>query len=317
MGFEVGVISDELGSIKGRERKIEGSVEAWLRWAEENPVNGFEIRTCGGRYVHLLKPNEAKQAARLIHQAGLRVHALAAGLGKEDLSVKARVKRQLATIDTLIGNAQIFQTNRIRVFAGWRRRDLPGSWDDILRFFEKALKKIPEGIVLCIENEPATGCATLGDIARLAKAFGNDPRIGAIYDPGNSGYDVSLIHALRILGKIENRPLLDFVNQFIAQEVREYGSIIRLVHAKNTILDEDGVKTRTVKLDSGMVDFPTFFWLLKEKRIDVPIDLEPHRPKAGQLDDAVRAVPGGPGYGDPEIATEDYKILTTMLKEPK
>lgn len=315
MSFPIGIISDEIGSIKGREREIEGSVEAWLKWAEKNPVDGLEIRTCGGKYIHLLTQSEAKRAARLIHQAGLRVHALAAGLGKDDLNVKARVKRQLATIDNLVGNAQIFQTNRIRAFAGWRRRDLPGSWDDILRFFEKVLKKIPEGIVLCIENEPATGCATLGDIARLAEAFGNDPRIGAIYDPGNLGYDVSLVHALRALSK-RNRST-DLLNDFITWEVRDYGSIIRLVHAKNTVLGKDGVRTKTVKLDIGIVHFPSFFVSLRMNKIDVPIDLEPHRPKAGQLDDAVRAVPGGPGYGDPEVAAEDYRILTTMLKELK
>lgn len=298
--FKIGIISDEVSS----------SLPMAVDWAKENEVFSFELRTVNGPYIHLITPEEAKTAASILKQAGIEVNCLASSFGKCNLPNANEVEQQFKNLEALIERSKIFETSVIRAFAGWRYRDIPASWPGIVEFFSRALEILPADMALAIENEPATGCATLADVAALREAIG-DNRIRALFDPGNYGYDVGLVRTLKEINVLTNTVFT--LHTYVVRHWREYNGIIRLVHCKNVRTSEYAT-VKTVGLLDGLVDFPWLFRFFREANFDVPLDLEPHRAAQGQqLEEAKRAIPGGPGYGNIENATADLKALRDIL----
>ena len=133
--FKIGIISDEVSS---------SLVEA-VKWAIENEVSNFELRTVDGPYIHLITLEQAKAAAHILKQNGITVNCLASSFGKCNLFDANEVKQQFNNLEALVERAKIFETPVIRAFAGWRYRDIPASWPGIKDFFSKALEILPDG----------------------------------------------------------------------------------------------------------------------------------------------------------------------------
>lgn len=296
-GFTIGIISDE----------IDWQLKTAVEWAINNGVYQLEIRTVDGKYIHLIDQKTAKTAAQLLRDTNIAVSCLASGFGKCNLKDKEEVRSHLESLKRLVEYAKIFGTKDIRAFGGWRDHDVPSIADLLLDFFDKALKILPDDLIFAVENEVATNLATIYDVSLLRTTMDGDPRIMALYDPGNNGYDVSRIASY----EGESWSMMEAI---IQGELEEHADLIAIMHCKNT--RNDGFQTDTVPLDDprGIIDFAEVIQALIERRHYVPLDLEPHRLAAGeQLDHEVRAVPGGEGYGNPDNALCDLTALRVML----
>lgn len=299
----LGIIGDE----------IDSEVSEWIGWFDQQKPrpDGVEIRTANGKKVDQLTIREARQVAKTLKNSGIAVHALASAFGKyyysdQSGAVNAEViEDQMKMLRRLVLRADIFDTKVIRGFALWRDKDLTVMWPNIVKFYQQALEIVPEDMVIAIENEPATGCATLGDVWRLHLALGKDPRIRALWDLGNYLYDCTLVQGLREMDNV--------LDNLLYSHILDYAGLIALVHAKNCQLEEGAMEAKTVVLGQGEIDFLTIFEELAEAGYIGAIDLEPHRSPSGQLAEKMRAMPGGPGYGNPEACTEDWRVLCDLI----
>ena len=295
---KIGIISDEVFWL----------LDKFIDWAQKNEVKNCELRTVNGQYIQELSPSMAKQSALLLRKAGITVNALAAGLGKCDLANSEQVDKHLKMVPRLVENARIFGTNKIRLFAGWRCRDIPGTWDGIVAFCGRVLAELPDDMMFLVENEAATGCASLSDVAVLCLSLKNDVRIASLFDPGNYVYDTGTMNVLFRMGY--------GINDLIEAELKKYSRLIKIVHCKNATGGSlmTSRTARTVGLGDGEIDYRRLLKKLESLEVIAPLDLEPHRLEAGQqLSERTRATPGGEGYGSPVNAEHDLNVIRSIL----
>ncbi len=298
--MQIGIISDEIG------RGPRTQVRLLKKLQKDGIMAGVEIRSLRGRYPHQLSLLEAEQAARMFRDANVPVHGIASGLGKFNLLDKKAAKEQLKTIPHLVGVADIFGTDNIRMFLGFRWQDSRSMCDTVEEFGKRVLDKLPENKTLVIENEPATNAGMLDWLVEMIGRW-DDPRMKILFDPGNYIYAVETMMALSRVGVNVNRVIADHML---------HSEFIGLVHIKNLVRGEDPLKPDTVDLDKGIIDIPELLRALRDAGYNGAVDLESHRRKAGQqISEALRLKPGGKGYGDPKIAEKDLRMLHGWVKE--
>lgn len=308
--MEIGVIFDEIGP---------GIID-WLPFLEKHEVKtGGEIRTIDGVPIHTLTLHQAETYAKVLRDAGIKVTALASGLGKRDLlgpdgklSLDV-VEQERGKAAHLMRLAEMFWTDGVRAFGGFRQKDMTAMWPHVVEFFKRLLEGVSNGCRLLIENEPATGLSRPSHVLALREALGKDERIAALVDVGNIIFDVELVGAL---GMLSNPPdeAVNLLNRLIQQELVGCGGIIALVHLKNLAIEPSGMQARTVPLDKGLVDFQKVLGTLHEINPKLCLDLETHRLPEGQdLSEAQRHSPGGEGYGNPNDVAYDLGVARKML----
>ncbi|HHW11215.1 MAG TPA: sugar phosphate isomerase/epimerase [Firmicutes bacterium] len=169
-----------------------------LKLAEKWGLKWAEIRTIDGVNVMDLPDEPILRAKKLLDDHGISVSAVATPFLKCRLpgtspasSGPMHGARELSYEDHLkmiprgVELAQIFGTNRIRLFSFWRVEH-PDFWKYMNEAVAAALEAAEgTGVVPCLENE---GACCIGTSAELAEAAGRltDPRLKLIWDPGNS-----------------------------------------------------------------------------------------------------------------------------------
>jgi sugar phosphate isomerase/epimerase len=302
--MQIGIISDEIG------RSPVTQVKLLKRLREEGIPVGVEIRSLWGKYPPQLEIAEAEQAARMFREAGIPMHGIAGGLGKCDLHDEKAVEAHLETIPHLARIADIFGTDKIRMFFGFRWQDSRSMCDTVQEFGKRALDTLPQNKVFIVENEPATNAGMLDWIVEMILRLDNldNPRMKILFDLGNYLYAVETMMAL---GRVN----VD-VNRVIERHILAHSGYIGLVHIKNLRRGEDPLKPDTVDLDKGMINIPKLLRILKDSRYKGAVDLESHRRRKGQqISEAARLKPGGKGYGDPVIAEKDIRMLHGWVKQ--
>jgi sugar phosphate isomerase/epimerase len=166
-----------------------------IAFARLNGVEALEMRSIEGRNFLSLSPNEQKDAARQIADAGISVVGLASPVLKWTAPGRTAGRlgdqfgfelgsRSLGDIARLAaGAAHGLGTRNVRIFSlltydGFRIADLDPALDELLALAER------EDLVLHVENEPVCNIQDEVDLMALVQARGH-PRLKALLDIGN------------------------------------------------------------------------------------------------------------------------------------
>ena len=166
-----------------------------IAFAQANGVEALEMRSIDGRNFLSLSPDEQKDAARQIADAGIRIVGLASPLLKWAAPGRAAARlgdqfgfeigsRTLGDIARLAADAaHRLGTRTIRIFSfltydGFRISDLEPALDELLAVAER------EDLVLHIENEPVCNIQDEVDLMAVMQVR-RHPRLKALLDIGN------------------------------------------------------------------------------------------------------------------------------------
>ena len=166
-----------------------------IAFAQENGVGALEMRSIEGRNFLALSPDEQKDAARQIADAGLKVVGLASPLLKWAAPGRSAGRlgdqfgfeigsRSLGEIARLTAEAaHRLGTRNVRIFSfltyeGFKLAELGPALDELLAVAER------EDLVLHVENEPVCNIRDETDLMALMQALGH-PRLKALLDIGN------------------------------------------------------------------------------------------------------------------------------------
>ena len=147
----------------------------------ENNIEYLEMRGVNGTNVAKLTAAQAKDAARELSAAGLKVWSLGSPAGKSPITQDFAVEREQFL--RLLETAEITGARCIRLFSFYGTDGKPEYRDEVLerlsRFIELAKGS---GIVLCHENEK--GIYGDNDV-RCAEIHRALPELKAVFDPAN------------------------------------------------------------------------------------------------------------------------------------
>ncbi|HEX9016983.1 MAG TPA: TIM barrel protein [Chloroflexota bacterium] len=164
-------------------------------------VQGLEIRNIGGRSSKDLTDQEAKAMASALKGTGLQISCMGSTYGRgfwlDDLAAKKMTEDVLAK---MIRFCEIFDTNKIRVFALWipGYEDAKDKWSvrprfnldlltRIVRNMEDSVKMAEKaGVSLLIENEGNSYSGTCRE-ARLIMEAIDSPAVQCIFHPRLAG----------------------------------------------------------------------------------------------------------------------------------
>ncbi len=166
-----------------------------IGFARQNGVEALEMRSIEGRNFLSLSPDEQKDAARQITDAGIRVVGLASPLLKWAAPGRAAGRlgdqfgfdigsRTLGDVGRLTAEAaHRLGTRTVRIFSfltydGFAIADLDRALDELLALAER------EDLVLHIENEPVCNIQDEADLMAVMQAR-RHPRLKALLDIGN------------------------------------------------------------------------------------------------------------------------------------
>lgn len=298
-----GIISDECGETAQQQITVITALQ------KEGIYPGAEIRSVNGKYPPDHDLQETRRIASAFKTAKIPIHAIAGGLGKFPLQDEDEYAKQLDTVSHYCQVANIYETNIIRMFFGVSWQDCRNIIGLVEKFARDVLERLDEDKILAVECERATNAAFIWLIAEVIKRIG-DKRLRILFDPGNYLYAVETIMALTTIGRD--------VDSVIMEHIRQFAKLIVLVHIKNLLGGMDApdvLRPDTVDLDKGSLNIDRILRALKQWGYTGPVDLESHRKKAGQqIEETQRLKPGGKGYGDPEIAAKDIRMLDGWLK---
>lgn len=166
-----------------------------IAFAQENGVSALEMRSIEGRNFLALSPDEQKDAARQIADAGIKVVGLASPLLKWAAPGRSAARlgdqfgfeigsRSLGEIARLTAEAaHRLGTRNVRIFSfltyeGFKLAELGPALDELLAVAER------EDLVLHVENEPVCNIRDETDLMALMQAR-RHPRLKALLDIGN------------------------------------------------------------------------------------------------------------------------------------
>jgi sugar phosphate isomerase/epimerase len=175
--------------------ELKATLAATIAFAQENGVTALEMRSIEGRNFLALSPDEQKNAARQIADAGIKVVGLASPLLKWAAPGRTAGRlgdqfgfeigsRSLGEIVRLTAeSAHRLGTRNVRIFSflthdGFRLADLDPAFDEILAIAER------EDLVFHVENEPVCNIRNETDLMALMQAR-RHPRLKALLDIGN------------------------------------------------------------------------------------------------------------------------------------
>lgn len=175
--------------------ELRAPLAATIAFAQENGVSALEMRSIEGRNFLALSPDEQKDAARQIADAGIEVVGLASPLLKWTAPGRSAGRlgdqfgfeigsRSLGEIARLAADAaHRLGTRNVRIFSflayeGFKLADLGPALDELLAVAER------EDLILHVENEPVCNIRDETDLMALMQALGH-PRLKALLDIGN------------------------------------------------------------------------------------------------------------------------------------
>ena len=152
-----------------------------IRAFEENGIEYLEMRGVNGTNVAKLTAAQAKDAARELSAAGLKVWSLGSPIGKVDIN--APFEQELDRLKHTVELAVAAEAQCIRLFSFYGTNGDPAYRDAViekLAQFVEAAKG--SGVTLCHENEKGIYGDNAARCLEIHKAI---PEMPAIFDPAN------------------------------------------------------------------------------------------------------------------------------------
>jgi len=256
-----------------------------MDFARRFRLKHVEIRTAWDLQPQDLT-SRAKDLRELLSSNGLRVCAIASPVFKADLSNEAEYVQHLEILRRVSALAGTLGTSLIRVFAFWRSGEYETNAAAIQDRFRKAIDIAEdEGIVLCLENEPATFLTNGGDVSDFVKRLGSRS-VKVVWDPGND-----------IMDPDGEMPYPDGYCK-----VR---GLIAHVHLKDGVRSVRGGQAEFVPIGDGEVNLVGQMAALMEDGFGGCVSLETHWRPSGKLSESQISTPGGTGFsGEGMVASE-------------
>src|SRR6185312_4373464 len=189
--IEVGAITDEFSpDIKVATAAMQGL-----------GMQGAELRVINGRNVMDLSDAELDAALEVVHNAGLRVVAIASPILKCTLpnapDVDPRFQQDIfASKHTFEDQPRLAQrafeiakrsgAKIVRVFSYWRVVDPPAVFERVVDALQELADRAAEhDLIIGLENEGACNIATAQETARVLAAIDHD-NLKVVWDPANA-----------------------------------------------------------------------------------------------------------------------------------
>lgn len=275
-GFKLGVITDEISQ----------NVEDAIRIAKRYGLDGLELRSVDGKQLHRLGDRRLDEIAAMIRDAGLSVCGLSTPVFKCNLHNKEEVAAHHRMLRRYAELARRFGTGILRGFSFWANRDdYRTAFPGIVRELQHTVPVLEEfGVRLALEADPSVYATNGTKVAALVSEAAN-PRIRALYDPGNDLWDPD-----------GETPYPDGYEALQGQ--------ICHIHVKDAVR-ENG-KTEAVAIGRGEVGYDRLLARLAEDGYDGWLVVETHYRLASELSEEQLKRPSGYAFSaGGEAATEE------------
>ena len=145
---------------------------------KKHNIRYIEIRNVDGKNVAELTEREARQSFEKLKKSGIEVWSVGSPLGKTD--IQCNFDEYLKTVEHVCKLANIFQTQRVRIFSFFNAYQQSEKVFGYLNRMTEVAQKF--GVVLCHENEKDI----YGDTAeRVLEIYKNVAGIKLVFDPAN------------------------------------------------------------------------------------------------------------------------------------
>jgi len=156
----------------------------------EFSVHGAELRRVWDTTAQDFKPDEVREAARIIADHGMAVCSIGSGFGKCDLDDPKQVSDHMDLLRRAADVGLELGCTLVRGFAFWDRDQVDEKpWDRMLAAYEPVPDILEDkGIILGLENEAACYVGTSVHTRTFLDRLGCE-RVKAIWDPANHVQD--------------------------------------------------------------------------------------------------------------------------------
>ena len=272
--------------------EVSQDLDTAIRLAVRHRLDGVEIRTVWSKPVQHLTADEVGRIRRALDEHGLSVAAIASPVFKCELDDEAANRDNLDYLRNCIRIGRELGTDIIRVFTFWKHGPSQPIWGRIKRRFRAAVPMAEDaGVVLGVENEHTTYCATAAETKQFVTEIGS-PAVRAVWDPCNE------VHADE--GVTAYPDAYEMVKPFIAH-----------VHVKDGARDPKTGIARVTPVGDGDVDWKGQLRDLLASHYEGYASLETHwRPKA--LPENSLSQPGGEGFSEAGEYASDLCLQNLM-----
>ncbi len=243
--FKLGVITDEISQ----------DVKKAIIVAKELGLDCVELRGCWNKNIKDLTDQEAREIKKVAQSASLEVICIASPLFKCNVTNEGEVSEHIRFLPRLIKITKLFDAEILRGFAFWSTGKTDLYWNRIVEKLREAADTCQnEGIVLALENEPATFVGTGREAKTVVEAV-NSKSLRLVWDPGNA---------------------------FCAGEVPypdgylQARSYMIHMHLKDAARQKDSGETRFVAVGSGEIDYEGQFKALLKDSYNGCVSIETH-----------------------------------------
>jgi sugar phosphate isomerase/epimerase len=272
--------------------EVTQDLEKAVKFATGFKLDGVELRSVWDKAIHALTDDELKRVRDLVGGNSLSVPCIASPIFKCDLDDAATQKEHVEYLRKTIEAAKLLDTKIVRIFTFWKKGPSAPVWERIKDQFRPAVPIAEgEGIILGLENEASTFCATAAETKRFITEMGSSA-IKSVWDPCNELY--------------------------AGEGITPYPDAYHLVepwmvhlHVKDAAKDPSG-EAQISPVGDGDIDWKGQFVDLIRKGYKGFISLETHwRPQA--LSEDVLNRPGGSGFSESGEYASDL-CMRNMLK---
>jgi len=281
------VISDEVSQ----------DLKLVAKFAKRFNLEAVELRTVWNSPPQKLL-DRLSDIRRILKEYDLKVCAIASPFFKADIDSEKEYNEHIKILKNCIELAKSLDTNIIRGFTFWRKGRYEDYIDTILEKFAEPLEIIEkEGVILAIENEPATFVTNGRYLADFLKRV-NSKYVKAVWDPGNDIWD-----------PYNEVPYPDGYNY-----VREY---IVHVHVKDGLRKGASGKPEPCPIGEGDVDYRGQIKALIRDGYSGYISLETHWRPTAKLSEELLVKPGGAEFSEMGEAASEIciKNLIKIIEE--
>lgn len=156
------------------------SLQEQIDALHRNNIRLMEIRTVDGKSIAKVTQEEAQQIATTLKENNIQVWSIGSPLGKVHLNDSFSLSALLELTHHLCKLANIFETDKIRIFSFYSAYDKKEQVFDYLRRMQQIAAGY--GVQLCHENEKDV----YGDVVeRVQELMANVPGLKYVYDPAN------------------------------------------------------------------------------------------------------------------------------------
>jgi sugar phosphate isomerase/epimerase len=258
--------------------EVSQDLEKAVQFAVRFNLDGVELRTVWDKSVHDLSDSEIGRISAMLRDHNLSLPCIASPVFKCELDDEATQRQHLDHLQRCIRAAKKLNTGIIRIFTFWKRGPSVPVWERIKAQFRPAIPLAEgEGIVLGLENEASTYCATAAETRRFIIEM-ETPALKAVWDPCNELYAEE--------GITPYPDAYRLVEPWLAH-----------VHVKDARKDSGAGEAQIMPVGDGEVDWAGQLRELLSRKYEGYLSLETHwRPQA--LPEEVLNRPGGAGFSE-------------------